>query len=72
MHSKDCFFTSQRLQTPLHLAVESGFQDVVEVLLASNASLDAKEKASYHFTHLTQCLKYRPIYKVRRVPHKWH
>ena len=38
------YFTLQRLQTPLHVAVESGFQDVVEVLLASNASLTAKEK----------------------------
>ena len=34
----------QRQQTPIHVAVENGFQESVEVLLAGGADLTKKEK----------------------------
>ena len=34
----------QRQQTPIHVAVENGFQESVEVLLAGGADLNCREK----------------------------
>ena len=36
----------QRQETPLHVAVEKGFDDAVEVLLEAGADLQAKEKVT--------------------------
>lgn len=34
----------QRQQTPIHVAIENGFQESVEVLLAGGADLNCREK----------------------------
>lgn len=38
----------QRHQTPLHVAVENGLADAVEVLLIAGADIESKEKVQYH------------------------
>ena len=45
----DRFLFLQRLQTPLHVAVESGHLDVVQILLAGGASMETREKV--HSAH---------------------
>ena len=37
----------QRHQTALHVAVENGFSDVVEILLVAGADIEAKEKVRH-------------------------
>lgn len=36
----------KRQQTALHIGVEAGYQDIVEILLGANASLDLREKVT--------------------------
>lgn len=38
----------KRQQTALHIGVEAGYQDIVEILLGANASLDLREKVTIY------------------------
>lgn len=43
------------------MAVESGFQDIVEVLLVGNASLSAREKVTIFFLNIFSVLVKRVV-----------
>ena len=53
--------------TPLHLAVQSGKEESVKLLLDCGARLDNKDLFGKTPLHLAACIKYRNEYKMCRI-----